>query len=135
MQNTYKLLLKGHCSYLYWFPSQDEEILSPHHHEAHEFMAQNLFNLICLQKQMSAFQTLYLHSAFRGETEQSTHLLDSNADSDRVDGALNQNFLFVITTDNHRLEEKLFTTPKSKKKQSTMFITACTARFKLSLFQ
>lgn len=47
-----------------------------------------------------------------GERQPSTHLLDSDADSDRVDGALNQNFLFVVTADNHRLEEQLFTTPK-----------------------
>lgn len=48
---------------LHWFPPQDEEVLCSHHHETHEFMAQNLLNLICL--------------------------LDSDADPDGVDGALN----------------------------------------------
>lgn len=48
----------------------------------------------------------------KGQREWSTDLLDSNADSDRVDGALNQNFLFVVAADNHRLQEQLFTTPK-----------------------
>ena len=40
-----------------------------------------------------------------------TDLFDSDADSDRVDGTLDQNFLFVVTADDHRLEEQLFTTP------------------------
>lgn len=42
-----------------------------------------------------------------------TDLLDSNADSDWVDGALNQNFLFVVTADDHGLEKQLFTAPKN----------------------
>lgn len=70
---------------LHWFPPEDEEVLRPHHHEPHELMAQDLLNLI--------------------------GLLDSDADSDRVDGALDQNFLFVVTADDHRLEEQLFTAP------------------------
>lgn len=70
---------------LNWFPPQDEEILRSHHHKAHEFMAQNLFNLICL--------------------------LDSDADADRVDGALDQNLLPVIAADDHRLEQQLLATP------------------------
>jgi len=70
---------------LHWFPPQDEEVLCSHHHETHEFMAQNLLDLICL--------------------------LDSDADSDRVDGALDQNLLLVVAADDHRLEEQLFTTP------------------------
>ena len=32
------------------------------------------------------------------------HLLDSNADSDRVDGSLDENPLLVITADHHRLK-------------------------------
>lgn len=36
-------------SHLHWFPPQDEEVLCSHHHEAHELMAQDLLNLICLQ--------------------------------------------------------------------------------------
>lgn len=39
-------------TYLDWFPPQDEEVFRPHHHEAHEFMAQDLLNLICLQQQI-----------------------------------------------------------------------------------
>lgn len=70
---------------LHWFSPQDEEVLRSHHHEAHEFMAQDLLNLVCL--------------------------LDSNADSDRVDGALDQNLLLVIAADDYRLEKQLFTTP------------------------
>lgn len=44
-----------------------------------------------------------------------TDLLDSDADSDRVDGALNQDFLLVISADDHRLEEQLFTTSGSER--------------------
>lgn len=40
-----------------------------------------------------------------------THLFDSDADSDRVDRSLNENLLLVITTDDHRLEQQLFTAP------------------------
>lgn len=40
-----------------------------------------------------------------------THLFDSDADSDRVDRSLNKNLLLVITTDDHRLEQQLFTAP------------------------
>lgn len=46
------LILNTHCTYLHWFPPQDEEVLCSHHHETHEFMAQNLLNLICLQQQI-----------------------------------------------------------------------------------
>lgn len=35
-------------------------------------------------------------------------LFDSNADSHRVYGALDQNFLLVIATNNHWLQQKLF---------------------------
>lgn len=70
---------------LHWFPPQDEEVLCSHHHKAHELVAQNLLNLI--------------------------GLLDSDADSDRVDGAFDQNLLLVITADDYRLEEQLFTAP------------------------
>lgn len=48
-------------------------------------------------------------------------LLDSDADSDRVNGALDQNFLFVVTADDHRLEEQLFTTPESEKRNNPPF--------------
>lgn len=40
-----------------------------------------------------------------------THLFDSDADSDRVDGSLDENFLLVISTDDHRLKQQLFTAP------------------------
>lgn len=36
--------------------------------------------------------------------EETNHLFDSNADSDRVDGSLDENLLLVITTDHHRLQ-------------------------------
>lgn len=35
--------------YLYWFPPQNEEVLSSHHHETHEFVAKDLLNLVGLQ--------------------------------------------------------------------------------------
>lgn len=40
-----------------------------------------------------------------------THLFDGDADSDRVDGTLNENLLLVITTDDHRLKQQLFAAP------------------------
>lgn len=43
-----------------------------------------------------------------------THLFDSDADSDRVDGSLDENFLLVISTDDHRLKQQLFTAPVTK---------------------
>lgn len=57
-----------------------------------------------------------------GRHEGSTHLLDSNADSDGVDGSLNQNFLLVVAADNHRLEEQLSTAPKNKKSNNPKFL-------------
>lgn len=39
------------------------------------------------------------------------HLFDGDADSDRVDGSLNENLLLVVTTDDHRLKQQLFTAP------------------------
>lgn len=50
-----------------------------------------------------------------------TDLLDSDANSDRVDGALDQNLLLFVTADDHRLEEQLFTTPRNGQKH-TQFI-------------
>lgn len=44
-----------------------------------------------------------------------TDLLDSDADPDRVDGALDQDLLLLITTDDYRLEEQLFTAPEQEK--------------------
>lgn len=35
-------------SHLHRFPPQDEKVLRSHHHEAHELVAQNLLDLICL---------------------------------------------------------------------------------------
>lgn len=40
-----------------------------------------------------------------------THLFDSDADSDGVDGSLDQDLLLVITTDDHRLQQQLFAAP------------------------
>lgn len=45
-------------------------------------------------------------------------LFDSDANSDRVDGALNQNLLLVVTADDHRLEKQLFTTPGNDQKHT-----------------
>lgn len=39
------------------------------------------------------------------------YLFDSDADSDRVNGSLNENLLPVIATDDHRLKQQLFTAP------------------------
>ena len=36
-------------SNLHWLSSEDEEMLSSHHHEPHKLLTQNLFNLISLQ--------------------------------------------------------------------------------------
>lgn len=58
--------------------SQNKKVFSSHHHEAHEFMAKDFFDLISL--------------------------LDSDADSDRVDGSLDKNLLLVITADHYRLK-------------------------------
>lgn len=83
-------------------------------------MTQDLFNLVCLQRQKSASRTLF---RVKGESQSPTDLLDSDADSDRVDGALDQNLLFVVTADNHRLEEQLFTTSKTTNKpHNTQFL-------------
>lgn len=38
-------------------------------------------------------------------------LLDSNADSDRVDGPLDEHLLLVVTADHHRLKQQLLTAP------------------------
>lgn len=35
-------------SHLHRFPSQDEEVLGSHHHEAHELVAQDLLDLVRL---------------------------------------------------------------------------------------
>lgn len=35
-------------SHLHGFPSQDEEVLRSHHHEAHELVAQDLLDLVRL---------------------------------------------------------------------------------------
>lgn len=40
-----------------------------------------------------------------------TDLLDGDADPDRVDGALDQDLLLLVSTDDYRLEEQLFTAP------------------------
>lgn len=40
-----------------------------------------------------------------------TRLFDSDADSDGVDGSLDEDLLLVITTDDHRLKQQLFTAP------------------------
>lgn len=39
-----------HISHLDWFSPQNEKVLGSHHHKAHELMAQNLLNLISLEK-------------------------------------------------------------------------------------
>jgi len=43
-----KLLIVIARKYLHWLSPKDEEVLSTHHHEAHELFAQNLFNFISL---------------------------------------------------------------------------------------
>lgn len=40
-----------------------------------------------------------------------TRLFDSDADSDGVDGSLDEDLLLVVTTDDHRLKQQLFTAP------------------------
>ena len=35
-------------TYFYWLSPEDEKVFSSHHHETHEFLAQDLFNLIGL---------------------------------------------------------------------------------------
>lgn len=42
-------------------------------------------------------------------------LLDSDADSHRVDGALDEDLLLLVATDHHRLKQKLLTTPVKMK--------------------
>lgn len=70
---------------LHRFPSQDEEVLGSHHHEAHELVAQDLLDLV--------------------------RLFDGDADPHRVDGALDQDFLLIVAADHHRLQKQLFAAP------------------------
>lgn len=69
-----------------------------------------------------------------------TDLLDGDADSDRVDGALDEDFLLVVAADDDGLEEKFFATPErghetdiysqpfSRKKQEPNALTALPPR-------
>ena len=52
------------------------------------------------------------------QTAISSHLLDGDADSDWVDGALDQNLLLVVAADDHGLEQQLFTAPEVGKGKS-----------------
>lgn len=54
--------------------------------------------MLLLQKQIAAVAVL-------------NHLFDSNADSDRIDGSLNENFLLFIAANDQRLKQQLFTAP------------------------
>jgi hypothetical protein len=66
-------------SYFNRFSPHHREVLSAHHHEAHEFVAQKFLNLVCL--------------------------LDGNTDANGIDGSLNQNSFFFIPADYDRVEE------------------------------
>lgn len=76
-------------------------------------MAKDLLDLIGLQL-MITYDVLHSYKiqdrTFNKQARHSqinasfTHLFDRNADSDRVDGSLDQNLLLVITTDHHRLK-------------------------------
>jgi len=74
--------------YLNRLPSQNNEILSTHHHEAHEFVTQDAFNFICL--------------------------LDSYAYPYGIDWCFNKNFLLFISTDDNRSQKQFFTSPAQK---------------------
>lgn len=43
------------------------------------------------------------------------YLFDSDADPHRVDGALDQDFLLIVTADHHRLQQQLFATPVERR--------------------
>lgn len=57
--------------HLHRFPPQNEEVLSPHHHEPHEFVAKDLLDLISLRSIRSAFRYendwWFLNKKRRGE--------------------------------------------------------------------
>lgn len=55
LKNLYIFFLKL-IPYLNWFPPQNEEVLSSHHHEPHEFVAKNLLDFISLQLSRIAFR-------------------------------------------------------------------------------
>lgn len=50
-----------------------------------------------------------------------TDLLDGDADSDRVDGAFDQNLLLVVTTDDDGLQQKFFTAPEHRQRRTHRF--------------
>ena len=66
---------------LYLLPPEDEEVFSPSHHEACEFVAQELLYVICL--------------------------FDCNGDSDRIYAWLNQDSFSFIPGDDDGVEKKL----------------------------
>lgn len=67
---------------LHWFPAEDEEVLRPHHHEAHELVAQNLVDLVSR--------------------------IDGTAETHGVDGALQEDLLLLVSADGHRQQQPLF---------------------------
>ena len=62
-------------SYLYCFPPQNEEVLCPHHHEAHELVAKDLLNLISLQGR----RFLLLHVRLSNKIRKCAQPLDKNS--------------------------------------------------------
>lgn len=77
-------------------------------------MAQDLLNLIRLRKSWNGQNKLkqaLTHTTF---SFSNAYLFDSNADSHRVYGALDENLLLVIATNNHWLQQKLFAAPVLK---------------------
>ena len=67
--------------YLNFFPPQNNEVLGSPHHKAHEFVAEQLLDLI--------------------------GLLDGDRDADGVDGGLDQNAFLLVPRDDDRIEKQL----------------------------
>ena len=65
--------------------SEDEEVLSPHHHEPHELLAKDLLNLI--------------------------RLLNGNGYTNGVYRGLDLDFFLLVSADDERGQQKLLTTP------------------------
>ena len=104
-----------HKAYFDGLSSEHKEVLSAHHHKAHKLLAEDSLHLISLDRGHRSAAASIVHLPRPSQrlelAPQNNYLLNTNADSHRVDRWLNKYLLLCRAADCDGVHKQFFALP------------------------